>query len=66
MRSGDQKATKLSAARDAVKVPKDRTKEEHRYIVWMNYSDLFKDRDQFEAACDGYERRVNRRREPIE
>jgi hypothetical protein len=62
----DQKPTRLTATADAVKVPKERTQEEHRYIVWMNYSDLFKDRDEFEAACDGYEARKNRRKEPID
>jgi len=66
MNARNQKPTKLTATADAVKVPKDRTIEEHRDIIWMNYQDLFEDRDQFEAACGAYERRKNRRKESID
>ena len=51
----NQKPTKLTATADAFRVPEGRTKDEHRYIVWMNYQDLFTDRDEFESKCNNYE-----------
>jgi hypothetical protein len=50
-----EQLTRLTAARDAFRIPDSRTKDEHRFIVWMNYQDLFKDRDHFEQKCDDYE-----------
>ena len=50
-----EQLTRLTAARDAFRVPEGRTKDEHRFIVWMNYQDLFTDRDEFEKNCDSYE-----------
>ena len=54
--------TKSTATRDAYKPPDGRTKEHHRYVVWMNYQDLFVNRDEFERACDDYAAGVLRRK----